>query len=103
MHSISSVCHPWGMSLLMLRWAPRALEGGSSQRQHLLGVGREDCEWGRRNNKGASPEDIEMMSSCIEVAGIDNVAWHNFPFTLYLIGRTRNLASSNELNVAARE
>ncbi len=31
--------------LLMMR-APRALEGGSSERQHLLGVGCEDSELG---------------------------------------------------------
>ncbi len=30
----------------LLRRAPRALEGGPSERQHLLGVGREDSEWG---------------------------------------------------------
>ncbi len=30
--------------LLLLRWAPRALEGGPSHRQHFLGVGREDSE-----------------------------------------------------------
>ncbi len=32
--------------LLLLRRAPRALESGPSERQHLLGVGREDSEWG---------------------------------------------------------
>ncbi len=40
----------------LLRWAPRALEGGPSERQHLLGVGREDSEWGRRTTKGVLPE-----------------------------------------------
>ncbi len=40
--------------LLLLRWAPRALEGGPSERQHLLGVSREDSERGegRRTTKG---------------------------------------------------
>ncbi len=31
---------------LLLRRVPRALEGGPSERQHLLGAGREDSEWG---------------------------------------------------------
>ncbi len=36
-----------GLLLLMWsRWAPRALEGGPSERQYLLGIGREDSEWG---------------------------------------------------------
>ncbi len=43
--------------LLLLKWAPRALEGGPSDRQHLLGVGREDSEWGRRPTQGVLPED----------------------------------------------
>ncbi len=43
--------------LLLLRWEPRALEGGPRDRQHLLGVGREDSEWGRRPTKGVLPED----------------------------------------------
>ncbi len=46
--------------LLLLRRAPRALEGGPIERQHLLGVVRKDSEWGRRATKGALPEDIEV-------------------------------------------
>ncbi len=43
LRSISSVCHPWGrLLLLFLGRAPGALEGGPSECQHLLGVGRED-------------------------------------------------------------
>ncbi len=49
--------------LLLLRQAPRALESGHSERQHLLGVGREDSEWGRRTAKGVLPEDIEVGAS----------------------------------------
>ncbi len=49
--------------LLLLRLAPRALEGGPSERQHLLGVGREDAEWGRRTTKGVLPEAIEVGAS----------------------------------------
>ncbi len=39
-----------------------ALEGGPSERQHLLGVGREDSEWERRTTKGVLPEDIEVLA-----------------------------------------
>ncbi len=46
--------------LLLLRRANRALESGPSERQYLLGVGREDSEWGRRTTKGVFPEDIEV-------------------------------------------
>ncbi len=42
---------------------PRALEGGISERQHLLGVDREDSEWGHRTTKGALPVDIEIRAS----------------------------------------
>ncbi len=49
--------------LLLLRRAPRILEGGSSELQHLLGVGREDSEWGRRTAKGLLPENIEIGAS----------------------------------------
>ncbi len=49
--------------LLLLRRAPRALESGPSERQHLLGVGREYSEWGRRTTKGVMPEDIEIGAS----------------------------------------
>ncbi len=47
----------------LLRRAPRALECGPSERQHLLGVGREDSEWVRRTTKGMLPEDIEVGAS----------------------------------------
>ncbi len=30
------------------------------ERQHLLGVGREDSEWGRRTTEGVLPEAIEV-------------------------------------------
>ncbi len=49
--------------LLLLRRAPRALESGPSERQYLLGVGREDSEWGRRTTKGVLPEAIEVGAS----------------------------------------
>ncbi len=49
--------------VLLLRWTPRALEGGPSERQHLLGVGCEDYEWGRRITKGVLPEDTEVWAS----------------------------------------
>ncbi len=49
--------------LLLLRRAPRALESGPSERQHLLGVSREDSEWGRSTTKCVLPEDIEVGSS----------------------------------------
>ncbi len=49
--------------LLLLRRAPRALEGDPSERQHLLGVGREDSEWGRMTTKGVLLEDIEVWAS----------------------------------------
>ncbi len=38
--------------LLLLMRAPRALEGGPSERQNLLGVGREDPERGQRTVGG---------------------------------------------------
>ncbi len=49
--------------LLLLRRVSRALGGGASERQHLLGVGREDSEWGRRTTQGVLPEDIEVWAS----------------------------------------
>ncbi len=49
--------------LLLLRRAPRALESGPSERQRLLGVGREDSEWGRRTTKGVLPEAIGVKAS----------------------------------------
>ncbi len=48
---------------MLLRRLPRALEGGPSERQHLLGVGHEDSEWGRRITKGVLPEGIEIWAS----------------------------------------
>ncbi len=48
---------------LLLRRAPRALESGPSERQHLLGVGREGSEWGQRTTKGVLLEDIEVGAS----------------------------------------
>ncbi len=47
----------------MLRRTPRALEGGLTERQHLLEVSHEDSEWGRMTTKGALPEDIEVLAS----------------------------------------
>ncbi len=49
--------------MLLLREAPRAVEGGPSERQPLLGAGREDSEWWRRTTKGALLEDIEIQAS----------------------------------------
>ncbi len=50
--------------LLLLFWrTPRALEGGPSGRQHVLGVGREDYGWGRRTTVGDLPEDVEIRAS----------------------------------------
>ncbi len=40
-----------------LKRAPKALEGGPRERQHLPDVSREDSEWGRRTAKGALPGD----------------------------------------------
>ncbi len=47
--------HKPGKRRLLLRRAPRALEGGPSERQYLLGVDREDSEWGRRTTRGVLP------------------------------------------------
>ncbi len=49
--------------LLLLRRTPRALESGPRERQLLLGVGREDSEWGRRTTKGVLPEAIQVGAS----------------------------------------
>ncbi len=57
------VSHPALWLLLLLRRAPRALESGPSERQHLLGVGREDSEWGRRTTNGVLPEAIGVGAS----------------------------------------
>ncbi len=54
--------------MLLLKRAPRALEGGPSERQHLLGVGREDSEWGRRTTKSVLPEDIEIWAYVLVLA-----------------------------------
>ncbi len=40
-----------------------ALEGGPSERHRLLGVGREEADWGRRTTKGVLPEAIEVGAS----------------------------------------
>ncbi len=66
---------PWGLEegLLLLRRASRALEGGSSERQHLLGVGHEDFEWGRRTTKGAFSEDISAASVPVFAAPLTTV------------------------------
>ncbi len=48
---------------LLVRRAPTALEGGPSERQHLLGVGCENSEWERRTTKGVLPEFIEIRAS----------------------------------------
>ncbi len=52
----------WEVDLLfsLLRRASGALEGGPSERQHLLGVDREDSEWGRSTTKGVLLVDIEI-------------------------------------------
>ncbi len=55
------------MGLLLLGRAPRALEGGSSGHQHLLGAGRADSEWGRKTIKGALPENIDLGISAANV------------------------------------
>ncbi len=44
--------------LFLLRRAPMALEGELSEREHLLGVGREDTECGRNTTKG-------VLSGCV--------------------------------------
>ncbi len=49
--------------LLLLRRAPRALEGGKSEHQHVLRVGHEDSELGQMTTKGVLPEDIEVWAS----------------------------------------
>ncbi len=49
--------------LLLLRRAPRLLESGPSERQHHLGVGREDSAWGQRTTKGVLPEAIKVGAS----------------------------------------
>ncbi len=40
-----------------------ALEGGPSEHQHLLGVGREDSQCGGRITKGVLLEDIDVWPS----------------------------------------
>ncbi len=62
--------------LLLLRWAPRALKGDPSDRQHLLGVGREDSEWVRRATKGALSKGIEIrgIPGYLEFARPSNLA-----------------------------
>ncbi len=48
---------------MVLRPVPRAREGGPRERRHLLGVGREDSEWGLRIIEGTLPEDVEDRAS----------------------------------------
>ncbi len=49
---------------LLLRRAPRALEGGPSELQHLPGVDRDDSEWvGGRTTEGTLSEDMEVRAS----------------------------------------
>ncbi len=48
---------------MLLRWAFRVLESGPLERQHLLGVGREDSQWGGRTTKFVLLEDIEIWAS----------------------------------------
>ncbi len=45
---------------LLVVVAVEALEGGPSERHHLVGVGREHSDWGRRTTTGVLPEDIEV-------------------------------------------
>ncbi len=49
--------------LVLLRRTIMALENGHSERQHLLGVGREDSEWGRSTTEGALSEEIKVLCS----------------------------------------
>ncbi len=62
---VECILHP---PLLLLRRAPRALESGPSERQHLLGVGREDSEWGRRTFRRPSRFG-HLCSQCSSVCG----------------------------------
>ncbi len=39
-----------------------ALEGGPSERKHLVGVGREDYKWGQRTTKSVMQENIEIRA-----------------------------------------
>ncbi len=67
----------WRGRLLLLRRAPRALEGGPSERQHpLCGWSWLDSEWGRRTTKCVVPEAIEIRASLqpIFVSGL--VSWY---------------------------
>ncbi len=62
LHSISSVCHPWGillllLLLLLLKRVPRALEGDPIESQQLLRVDHEYSEWGEW-----LPKDIEARA-----------------------------------------
>ncbi len=47
----------------MLSRATRALEDDTSERQHALGIGREDSDWGLRTIKGELLEGIEVWVS----------------------------------------
>ncbi len=48
--------------------ATRALEAGPSDCQHLLGIGHEDSEWGRRTFQGVLPEDISAANILVSAA-----------------------------------
>ncbi len=65
------------LSLLLLLLLSRA----PSECQHLLGVGREDYEWGERTTKGVLPEDIEVGASlqsvfeCLRLLLAQRASW----------------------------
>ncbi len=63
--------------LLLLRRAPRSFENGPSERQHLLGVGREDSKWGRRTTKGVLPEAIEVLHLCSQCSSVCGSSLHS--------------------------
>ncbi len=53
--------YPAGLSTP--RTIKKGLECGPSERQHHLGVGREDSDWGQRTTEGVFPEYIEIRAS----------------------------------------
>ncbi len=58
---------------MLLRQAPRALESGPSERQHLLGAGREDSQWGRRTTEGVFSEEISAANVPVFAAPLTTV------------------------------
>ncbi len=62
--------------LTLLRRARRALERGPSGRHHLLGVCREDSEWGRGTTKCALPRFGHHCSQWSTVCGLSFHSWH---------------------------